>query len=142
MEVVLSAQPATGSPPVEKRAAPRFAAALVPSITSLRVSPHGTDAKLVNISATGLLAECGVRLKVGSAVTLTFEGTFEPSSVPARVVRCAVAAMGKGGSLLYHVGVMFNARIPLDVAGATPTPTPVATMPEAVVVHAAVRNRW
>src|SRR5437899_11818599 len=111
--VALNAQPTPADPPpVENRTARRVAAALVPSITSLRLSPHGTDARLVNISATGLLAECGMRLKVGSAVTLSFEGKFEPSSAAARVVRCAVAAMGKGGGLLYHVGLHFNARIP------------------------------
>src|SRR5256712_14206071 len=83
--------------PVELRSAPRFAAALVPSITGLRLSPHGIDAKLVNISATGLLAECGMRLKVGSAVALSFEGTFTPASTAARVVRCAVASMSSNG---------------------------------------------
>ena len=140
MEVAVSAQTSSANPPVENRAAPRFAAAAVPSVTNLRLSPHGTDATLVNISATGLLAECPMRLKVGSAVTVSFEGTFQPSAAAGRVVRCAVAAMGKGGSLLYHVGIGFNASIPLDaVVGA---PEPVAAAAESAPAHAAVCNRW
>jgi hypothetical protein len=140
----LNVEPTPPTPPVELRSAPRFAAALVPSITGLRLSPHGIDAKLVNISATGLLAECGMRLKVGSAVALSFEGTFTPASTAARVVRCAVASMSSNGGLLYHVGVHFDARIPLeDPSGTAKTKTiPEATPPESAPVHVVVRNRW
>lgn len=130
--------------PVEHRAAPRFAAALVPAITGLRLSPHGIDAKLVNISATGVLAECGMRLKVGSAVTLSFGGTFEPSSVTARVVRCAVAAMSRDGGLLYHVGIAYDARIPLNEPSGTAKTKmiPEPMMPEAIPERVVIRNRW
>jgi hypothetical protein len=73
-------------------------------------------------------------------VTVSFEGTFQPSAAAGRVVRCAVAAMGKGGSLLYHVGIGFNAPIPLDaVVGA---PEPVAAAAESAPAHAAACNRW
>ena len=161
-----NAEPGAVSPPVENRAAARIAAALVPTITGLRLSPYGTGATLVNISATGLLAECGIRLKPGSAVTLMFEGTFAPPSVPARVVRCAVAAMGNSGGLVYHVGVAFDAPIALGAAPAVPkaapktatktathAATPAATlavpkteaeppMPEPTPVRGVVRNRW
>ena len=142
--VALNAQPTPADPPVENRAARRFAAALVPSITGLRLSPHGIDARLVNISATGLLAECGMRLKVGSAVALSLEGTFTPSSKAGRVVRCAVAAMSSNGGLLYHVGVHFDAPIalnePTGVANTKTIPEPVPSEP--APVHVVVRNRW
>ena len=137
----MSAQIGSANPPVENRASTRFAAALVPTITNLRLSPHGTDAVLVNISETGLLAECGMRLKVGSAVTVSFEGTFQPSAAPGRVVRCAVAAMGKGGGLLYHVGIAFNAAIALDLAAGTPEPMSAAA-PDVPPVATTVSNRW
>ena len=129
---------------VELRAAPRFAAALVPAITALRLSPHGIDAKLVNISATGLLAECGMRLKVGSAVALSFEGTFTPASTAARVVRCAVASMSSNGGLLYHVGVHFDAPIAFEEPSGTAKTkvTPEAAPPESAPVRVVVRNRW
>jgi len=145
MEVASAALNAQPVPvPVEHRAAPRFAAALVPAITGLRLSPHGIEAKLVNISTTGCLAECGMRLKVGSAVTLSFGGTFEPSSATARIVRCAVAAMSHNGGLLYHVGIVFDARIALDEpSGTAKTKTiPEATMPAPTPDRIVVRNRW
>ncbi len=128
METLVAEQPHPLSPPVENRAAPRSAAALVPSVTGLHLSPHGADATLVNISATGLLAECRIRLKTGSTVTVSFEGTFEPSSAAGRVVRCSVATMSKNGGLLYHVGIAFDGRIALKKAAET----------EKTVV----RNRW
>jgi hypothetical protein len=72
------------------------------------------DVTLVNISITGLLAECSERLKPGRAVTISFEGTFEPRTVEARVARCAVSSMGKDGRLRYHVGISFAKPIRLD----------------------------
>src|SRR6185295_6562997 len=65
--------------PAAEPVAPRIPASRIPSITGLRLSPHGTDAKLINISTSGLLAECNSRLKVGSTVAVLFEGTFSES---------------------------------------------------------------
>jgi hypothetical protein len=96
-------------PPV----APRRLASAVPSITGLLISPPGAKAKLIDISASGLLAECEVLLKLGQAVTLTFEGTFARRSVEAQVVRSSVAAMMSTG-VRYHVGFTFNTPIALD----------------------------
>jgi hypothetical protein len=145
MEIASAALNGQSTPaPVELRTAPRFAAALVPAITGLRLSPHGIDAKLVNISATGLLAECGMRLKVGSAVALTFEGTFSPSSAAARVVRCAVASMSSSGGLVYHVGVHFDAPLAFEepTGMAKTKATPDVAPPDSTPVHVVVRNRW
>jgi hypothetical protein len=64
----------------EHRSAVRRPAASVPGITGLRISPHGVQAVLVNISETGLLAECGERITTNRAVTVLFEGTFEPET--------------------------------------------------------------
>ena len=136
---------------VENRNAPRLLASQVPSITGLRLSPHGADAILVNISGRGVLAECTVRLKTGSAVTILFEGDFSPSSVASRVARCAVSAMGSDGLLRYHIGIAFNAPIALDDALAR-EPAQVekppafaesgAPAPASTPVPSAVRNRW
>src|SRR3989442_7578870 len=87
----------------EHSRAPRRPASAVPSITGLRISPPGFKATLVDISTSGLLAEWGVALKIGEAVTVNFEGTFSPQSVGAQVVRSSVASMTSGG-LRYHVG--------------------------------------
>jgi hypothetical protein len=131
----------------EKRSAPRVPASLVPSITGLRLSPHGAEAKLVDISTTGLLAECTSRLKVGSSVAVLFEGQFTIASIVGRIARCSVAAMGKDGVLRYHVGISFNKPIALDVpvpaAAAVPSTTAVPVdVAAAAPAPAVVRNRW
>jgi len=152
----------------EKRNAPRYPASEVPSITGLRMSPHGAEASLVNISTTGLLAECAVRLKTGSTVTVQFEGTFTPSTVQGRVARCSVARVSETGTLMYHVGLSFSnaialpaelersaaAEAPPEAAAAPAAPTQTsepAAIDSAAVAPAAppvehvrptLRNRW
>jgi hypothetical protein len=114
------------------------------------LSPHGAEAKLVDISTSGLLAECTSRLKVGSSVAVLFEGGFASASVVGRIARCAVAAMGRDGVLRYHVGISFNKPIVLDdepqsapseeaAPGIDPAEA-IDALPQPVV--AAVRNRW
>jgi hypothetical protein len=138
----------------EKRSAIRRPASQVPSITGLRLSPHGAEAKLVDISSSGLLAECTSRLKVGSSVAVLFEGTFSSTSVVGRIARCAVAAMGRDGVLRYHVGISFNKPIVLpddpEVPAAVQESAPGAATASvespapqpAPAPVAAVRNRW
>jgi hypothetical protein len=136
---------------VEKRCAPRRLASQVPSIAGLRLSPHGADATLVNISGSGLLALCTVRLKSDSVVTVLFDGGFSPTSIASRVARCAVSAMGSDGLLRYHVGIAFNAPIVLDdlpepeSARAEKPRTPAESdepIPAFTPVPGGVRNRW
>jgi PilZ domain-containing protein len=103
----------TTTPAAARPAAARRPASAVPSIKGLRISPPGFSATLVDISASGLLAEWGVALKIGQAVTVNFEGTFSPQSVGAHVVRSAVASMTSGG-LRYHIGLTFTAPIAFD----------------------------
>lgn len=126
---------AAAADPSENRAEPRHPASAVPAITGLRFKPHGAEAVLINISETGLLAECHERLKPGSAVTAVFEGTFTPSSIDGRVARTVVSAMGKDGRLRYHVGVQFTKRCPLDI----PVP-PAVEEPAAADVPAATAS--
>ena len=97
----------------EQTAAPRQPASAVASIKGLRISPPGFKATLLDISATGLLAEWGVALKLGQAVTVDFEGTFSPPSFEAHVVRSAVASMASGG-VRYHIGLAFTAPIAFE----------------------------
>src|SRR5262245_30969260 len=131
----------------EKRSAPRRPASQVPSITGLRLSPHGAEAKLVDISTTGLLAECTSRLKVGSSVAVLFEGGFSAASVVGRIARCSVAAMGRDGVLRYHVGISFNKPIVLEDDVETPAPVIAAaaaaeSTATVAPVAPSVRNRW
>lgn len=133
--------PATASQ--ENRAATRLPAARVPAIKGVRLSPHGVEANLINISTRGVLVECDRRLKPGSTVKILFDGGFEPSAVPSRIARCSVAGIGQDGALKYHVGIAFVEAIPLEGVPAQP---PRMEMPLREV-HAApapsvLRNRW
>jgi hypothetical protein len=106
----------------------------VPSIKWLQISPPGFRATLVNISASGLLAEWGLPLKIGQAVTVAFEGTFTPHSVGAQVVRSSIASL-TSASLRYHVGLAFTAPIAFEdqaAPAAVPDPAPLDD----------VANRW
>ncbi|OFW30128.1 MAG: hypothetical protein A3H97_24490 [Acidobacteria bacterium RIFCSPLOWO2_02_FULL_65_29] len=151
---VTNPSPADGS--VEQGQAPRLTAAEVPSITGMRLKPHGAGAKLVNISASGLLTECTSRVKIGSTVAVLFEGSFPVQSVVGRIVRSEVASMGRDGVLRYHVAIAFNQPLAVDVLPAsTPAPSasappnpldapdPIAAIAASVArAPAAVRNRW
>jgi hypothetical protein len=135
----------------------RVPASQVPSIKGLRFSPHGADATLVNISTSGLLAECASRLKVGSTVAVLFEGTFTESTAVGRIARCEVSTMGRDGVLRYFIGVDFNKPIDLGfvpapvTSDAAPGPQlaivkPDLARPRALAMVPAapppVRNRW
>lgn len=143
--------PGPGPGPAPRGAAPgagapatRLPASLVPSIKGMRLSPPETEVALVNISATGVLVECGRRFTPGSDVTASFEGTFTPSSVPGRIVRCAVASIGPDGVLRYHVGLAFGHRIDLDDAPGATVRRPEAPRPGAAAAppSTVLRNRW
>jgi PilZ domain len=138
----VSASPSSPNGP-EQRVSARRPAAAVPSITGLRLAPHGIEATLVNISVSGLLAECPDRMKPGTAVTVVFEGTFVPRSVDARVARTSVASMGSDGRLRYHIGMAFSTAITLDDGeGETSDTAPTAAETDILAPLAAPRNRW
>ena len=91
----------------------RRPASAVPSIRGLRISPPGFRATLVNISSTGLLAEWGLSLKIGQAVTVAFEGASTPPPAEARVVRSAIVSTSPAG-LRYHLALAFTVPIVFD----------------------------
>ena len=65
---------------------------------------------------SGILAECVSRLRLGTAVTAVFDGTFSPSTIEGRVARSSVANVSKKGVLQYHIGIAFNKPIVLEAA--------------------------
>jgi hypothetical protein len=144
-----SAGPAPGPTPAGPASAAtvpatRLPASLVPSVQGMRLSPPDTEVTLVNISATGALVQCDHRFTTGSDVMVAFVGTLEPSSVPGRIVRCAVASIGEDGLLKYHVGVAFRRRIELDEAPMLAVRHPAASRqgPSPAPPSAGLRNRW
>ena len=137
---------------VECRSAPRIQASAVPSITGVRLSPFGADATLLNISKSGVLVECTSRIRLGTAVTTVFDGTFAPSSVEGRVARSSVAGVSKTGALRYQIGIAFTQPIALETAApaaaAAASPQPEAapqqapSAPSAAPAPPALFNRW
>ena len=128
----------------DHRGAPRRPASAVPSISGLTLSPYGAEATLVNISMTGLLAECGVPLKIGNFVKVIFEGAFAPQSVEGRVVRICVASMASSG-VRYHIGVAF--KFPIDLEGEVAPQSRADNRPATVAAAdppqpSALVNRW
>jgi PilZ domain-containing protein len=127
----------------ESRRSARKVAAVVPSITGVRLSPVGGEAVLVNISATGVLVRCMTRLRPDTAVNVVFEGGFAPASVPSRIVRSVVAQIDGSGKLWFDLGIAFRKTIAFDEAPAPielPAPTP--TLQDKTDVPALVVNRW
>jgi hypothetical protein len=131
----------------DNRIDPRFPAAAVPEITSVRLSP-GDTVELVNLSRSGVLVEGRTRFVPGTRVTIIFEGTFTPAQVKGKVVRCQVSSIN-GGSLRYQSGIQFEKRLDLSPAGEPATPTHAAATvvqhPAAVPAAAPPRllvNRW
>jgi hypothetical protein len=116
----------------EGRGAARVPAAEIPAITGVRLRPFGAEATLLNISASGVLVECVTRLRLGTAVTVVFDGAFTPPIVEGRVARSSVATVSKNGVLRYHVGIAFQKPIPLEVARPAPSvPAPQPAAPPA-----------
>src|SRR3970040_1057038 len=88
---------------------PRFPAAAVPSIKSVKLSP-GEQVQLVNISRTGVLVEGRTRFVPGTRVTVVFDGGFTPAQIKGRIVRCQVSSI-HDGSLRYQSGIQFDKKL-------------------------------
>jgi hypothetical protein len=128
-------------------AAPRLNASVVPSITGVSILPGNAPARLMNISWSGALLECGRRLKPGSDVTILFAGTFQPAQVPSRVARVNVCGIGPTGALTFQIGLAFSAPITLpdprmDREPAPPTAWPAAPAAQDPTSPSVLRNRW
>jgi hypothetical protein len=125
----------------ERRAATRHPATGMPAITGVHLSPGGGEASLVNISSTGALVRCPTKLLPGTAVTMTFDGTFSPSTIKGKVVRCFVADIGRPAGLAYHIGIAFNVAIQLEEKEPVEDSKPDAAIPPPPVEPVLV-NRW
>jgi len=114
----------------------------VPSITGVRLKPFGVDAVLMNISASGVLVECARGLRLGTAVTVLFDGTFPTPLIEGRVARSTVATMATNGGLRYHVGITFQTRIALEMPAAAIVEPESAPVDQSPAGRPALVNRW
>ena len=149
-----TSNPSPDDPHGDQLTSTRLQASEVPAITGVRLKPHSADAKMVNISLTGMLTECTSRVKVGSTVAVLFEGSFAVESVVGRIVRCEVSAMGRDGVLRYHVAIAFTQPLspemfptlaqqsPARAENPLDAKDPIAALAAAAAVPSHVRNRW
>ncbi|HXE79766.1 MAG TPA: PilZ domain-containing protein [Vicinamibacterales bacterium] len=131
---------------------PRFPASAVPSITGVRLSP-GETVQLINISRTGVLVEGRTRFVPGTRVTVILEGTFRPSQIKGRIVRCQVSSIHEG-SLRYQSGIQFDKKLdahPAELqdlqaegvkAAPSAAPAPESAAAKGVETPPPLMNRW
>ena len=100
LEAQVAVETAAAEPPapaatavVERREAPRFPVEAVGREVKLSIR-GGSDAKPINLSETGLLAETTSRLRPGGAVELLLQIDGVRRSVRATVVRSMVHSLG------------------------------------------------
>jgi hypothetical protein len=72
--------------------------------------PWGVDARVLNISNTGVLLECGSRVVTGSVVELDLRGPEWAFAVEARFVRSEVGNVQSLG-VKYHIAAEFKKRL-------------------------------
>ncbi len=97
----------------ERRVSTRVPAALIPSLAGVRLSPFGGTSILVNISTSGLLVKGDRRVLLGTALTISFAGTFTPTTARGRVARCEVRSI-EAGVVWYDIAIAFDSPIPLE----------------------------
>jgi len=143
---VTAAPRAEADAEVDARSAARRPASEIQSITGVRLSPLGVNARLLNISASGVLVESANRIRLATSVTVIFDGTFTPASVEGRVARSSVASISKSGVLQYHIGIAFNDPTALAKAFAPPDPVRESSLEPGLAMPtsagAALVNRW
>jgi CheY-like chemotaxis protein len=104
----------------------RWTPAELPWVCSVH-TPAGLDARVINLSRSGILIETGSKLLPGTIATVHLGGTGTALIVPARVVRSEVASVELVG-VKYWIAAAFNGRLD-PVPDAPPLPAAVPAMP-------------
>ena len=104
----------------------RWTPAELPWVCSVH-TPAGLDARVINLSRSGILIETGSKLLPGTIATVHLGGTGTALVVPARVVRSEVASVEVVG-VKYWIAAAFNGRLD-PVPDAPPLPAAVPAMP-------------
>lgn len=135
-------RPAAGAPLVEPPAADarivlphkpmvarahRWTPAELPWVCSVQ-APIGLDARVINVSRSGILIETGSKLSNGSIASVHLSGMGAALMVPAHVVRSEVASVEVAG-VKYLIAAAFNGRLdplPEDSVLAAPAVLPAA----------------
>jgi len=81
----------------------------------VKLSPGGA-AELIKLSDTGALVEAPSRFSIGASVALCIGGP-SPRRLAGRVVRCQVCGIHRNNTMVYEIGIDFDAPASADVAG-------------------------
>jgi hypothetical protein len=134
--VDLKADNAAGAAPGPTTAQTSRAAAGTTGV-EVKLSPGGV-AELIKLSEEGALVETSSRFSIGASVALCIGGP-SPRRLPGRVVRCQVCGIHRDNTMIYQIGLGFDAAAPVDVVEVPPVDIPEA--PETVATaHAAGRT--
>jgi CheY-like chemotaxis protein len=111
----------------------RWTPAELPWVFSVQ-TPIGLDARVINVSRSGILIESGSKLPYGSIATVHLSGMGTALVVPAHVIRSEVASVEVVG-VKYWIAAEFNGRLdplPEDsvLPASVPVPAPPATLTE------------
>jgi hypothetical protein len=101
-------RPTPRSPRAERRDG-----ADVPCVSTVKF-PWGLEARILNISSSGMLFESGTRVPPGSCQRLVLCGPDIEIEVPASFVRSEVALVN-GLGVKYHIAVAFAVPLELDI---------------------------
>ncbi len=122
-ETEVEAAPAQSRPvPThDRRRAPRLGRDAVPGIGSVTLYPRD-PAKLLNISATGLLVSCSRRLLPDSSAKFVLRSSDQDLIVTGRVVRSQVVAISGERGVAYETAIHTDAEVDLQRYGAAELP--------------------
>lgn len=112
----------------DRRRAPRLSSADLPWLWSARLG-SGPEVKLVDVSNTGVLVETATKLLLGSTVDLRLVGRDTDVTMPANVLRTAVAEVNPLG-VRYHVAAAFSRELRLMDMAAKHGGVPPAALAE------------
>ena len=98
---------------VERRTAPRLPRHKVPGIGSITLHPR-EPAELLNISSTGLLVSCMLRLLPDSTAKFVLRGFDEEVVVTGRVVRSQVLSVGGDKGIAYETAIHCDSTLDLE----------------------------
>ena len=116
----------------------------LPWISTVRVA-GGSEAKLLNLSSSGMLIESSTKFAPGTAGTIELDGRGETLAVPVRFVRSEVVDVSTCG-VKYLAAAAFDAELDLDELHVTAptgntTPKAVGRLAEETLVRAVPRRR-
>ena len=112
----------------DRRRATRRPSDEIPWLTAVRM-PWGLEARVVNISTSGILLESPSKIQAGGSVDLQLLGSSAGVTMPARLIRSEVASVNALG-VKYRIAAAFDRE--LDILPGESQPSTAGTTPKAL----------